>query len=194
LALDYLDAVEPELLPGDELVIVDAGSEPALDFATIRVGDVGFSGGCNAGLRHASAEMICFLNNDIQVIRRGWLAEIRQALEPGYLVGPLRNGPHTQVDGVSYPYLDGWCLSGYREDLLALGGWDTEYQEPSYFGDNDLCLRARARGMSLREVRPGLRHLENTTAGPASDPRVREASAVNRARYIARARELLVAA
>ena len=135
-----------------------------------------------------------FLNNDIVLGRRGWLGEIRRWLEPGVLVGQLRNGAHTFVDGNEFEYLDGWCLAGMREDLLAIGGFDETLMEPAYFSDNLLCLEARAAGMTLRDVRVGLRHKENSTAGPAWDARVRAATQANKVRYETRARELLGAA
>lgn len=188
LAADYLDAVEPELQPGDELIIVDTGSHPPLDFATIK-GDRGFCGGSNSGLRHASASAVLFLNNDVKLGRRGWLEEIRDALEPGHLVGLLRYDRHGNVDDVAYPYLDGWCLAGMRDDLLRLGGFDTDLVEPGYYSDNLLCLDARIAGLTLREVRVGLAHKENVTAGRASDVLVRAATEANRARYVARVRE-----
>jgi GT2 family glycosyltransferase len=142
----------------------------------------------------AQADAVLFLNNDIRHLRRGWLEEIREALEPGVLVGHLRHERHADVDGRSYPYLDGWCLAGTREDLLELGGFDETLAEPGYYSDNLLCLEARAAGMRLRGLRVGLQHLENVTAGPAWDERVRAATAANRARYEARVRELLVSA
>ena len=195
LADAYFEAVLPEMEDGDELVIVDTGSEPPLQFAsTSPLAGLGFSGGSNFGLRLAKTDAVLFLNNDVEHVRRGWLAAIRDSLERGVLVGPLRYDSHGDVDGVTLPYIDGWCLAGMREDLLDLGGFDETLDEPAYFSDNLLSLEARARGMTLREARVGLRHIENVTAGPASDAAVRAATAVNRARFEARARELLTAA
>ena len=193
LAADYFGAVS--VLRGlDELVIVDCGSEPRLEFATAYPGtNLGFCGGSNYGLNAATADAVLFLNNDIRRLRATWLEEIRALVEPGVLVGQLRNGLHTSVENTLLPYQDGWCLAGMRDDLLALGGFDETLEEPAYFSDNLLCLEARARGMTLADLRIGLEHLENVTAGPAWDPRVQAATTSNRARYQARARELLVA-
>ncbi len=176
---------------GDENIIVDNGSDPPLKFATLSPSrNLGFSAGSNAGLRHATADAVLFLNNDIAHRRRGWLAEIRQALEPGVLVGGLRFDRHADVDGIQFPYLDGWCLAGMREDLLALAGFDESLEEPAYYSDNLLCLEARSAGMTLREVPIWLSHRESYTSKPATNPNVQAATAANRARYIARAREL----
>lgn len=195
LADDYFEAVLPEMEDGDQNIIVDNGSQPPLMFAALPspVANLGFSGGCNYGLRMAQTDAVLFLNNDIVLERRGWLEEIRQALEPGVLVGPLRDGRHADVDGYAVPYLDGWCLAGMREDLLALGGFDESLTEPAYYSDNLLCLEARVAGMTLRDLRPGLRHLENRTAGDQWNLIVRAASSDNQARYQARVREVLAA-
>jgi len=195
LAADYIDVVAPELGTGDEVIVVDNGDSPPLPFTVVRPnGNLGFAKGSNRGLSLARAEAVLFLNNDIALERRGWLDEIRSALEPGVLVGPWMEGHHAAVDGQPMPYLDGWCLAGMRDELNEIGGFDYELAEPAYYSDNLLCLEARAAGMTLRELRPGLHHKLNVTAGPAWDPQVQAAAAANRSRYVTRARELLVAA
>lgn len=192
LADDYFEAVLPELEDGDMCGVVDCGSNPPLPFGTLQPGEnLGFSRGSNCGLAAATTDVVLFLNNDIALGQPGWLNQMREAVEPGVLAGPLRRDRHADVDGNPFPYLDGWCLAGMREDLLSLGGFDESLEEPAYFSDNLLCLEARAVGMSLREVRVSLRHKENATAGRANRPEVVAASTANRARYVARARELL---
>ncbi len=191
LCADYFDAVK-ELGDRDELVIVDDASSLPLSFAKIRLEESrGFCGASNEGLRNATTDAVLFLNNDIAPMREGWLEDIRTKIEPGVLVGHMRFDAHANVDGQSFPYIDGWCLAGMRDDILSLGGFDETLEEPAYYSDNLLCLEARAAGMTLREVRVGLRHKENVTAGPGRDPHVQAVTASNRARYVARARELL---
>jgi GT2 family glycosyltransferase len=193
LAKDYFEAVLPEMEEGDELLVVDNASEPPLRFGNVRSEEnLGYCGGNNLGLDKATADAVLFANNDIALARRGWLNEIREALEPGVLVGPMRWGAHANVDGHELPYLDGWCIAGMRHDFIKLGGFNEGLQEPAYFSDNYLCLEARAAGMTLREVRVGLVHKENSTAGPAWDERVRAATTVNHAIYQARVRELMM--
>jgi GT2 family glycosyltransferase len=179
-------------------LIVDDGSEPRLPNA-LRYDYYGMSWGfarvCNYGLEFARTDSVLFLNNDIVALEPNWIEPIRDALEPGVLVGAeLRMDPHGAVDGEPMPYLDGWCLAGMTNDLRDLGGFDETFDEPSYFGDNDLCLRARAAGMTLREARVPLKHLRNATTGGADNPKVRAATIANRDRFIARARELMGAA
>jgi GT2 family glycosyltransferase len=188
---DYFDAVGWRR-GTDEVIVVDNASDPPLPFGTVQLSEnLGFAGACNVGLSNASCDVVLFLNNDVQGVRSTWLRELREAVEPGVLAGPLRNGNHADVDGESFPYIDGWCLAGMREDLLRLGGFDEGLAEPAYYSDNLLCLEARAAGMTLRDVRVGLRHLENVTAGRQFTPSVQAATTANRARYERRVRQLV---
>jgi glycosyltransferase involved in cell wall biosynthesis len=191
----YMDAMT-YLSPRDELIVVDNGSTPPLSLPGIRLEEnQGFAAASNVGLEAAEADAVLFLNNDVLATRWDWLNQIRLALEPGWLVGAqMRYDRHADVDGHSFPYLDGWCLAGMREELLDLGGFDESLAEPAYYSDNLLCLRARMAGMSLRQVDVGLVHLASRTAGPAQDERVSAATLANRERYLIRAREALVAA
>lgn len=174
-----------------DVLVIDNGSRPPLPNAWRLKENAGFHRACNLGLELARTEAVLFLNNDIAATEPNWVEPIREALEPGVLVGArLRYDAHGDVDGVSLPYLAGWCLAGMRDDLLELGGWDETFDEPAYFGDNDLCLRARAAGMTLREVKVGLSHLENGTSEDDLAARV-AASQANRERFAARARDLL---
>lgn len=173
-----------------QVIVVDNGSDPPLPNAWRLPTNTGFSHANNVGLRLATSDAVCFLNNDVAATSEDWLEPLRAALEPGVLVGAqLRNDHHANVDGISMPWLDGWCVAGMREDLLDLEGWDESFDEPSYFGDNDLSLRARAAGMTLREVKTGLVHKRNVSAD--DHPDVVAATLANHERYLQRARELL---
>jgi GT2 family glycosyltransferase len=178
---DYMGAIAAGL--PDELIVVDNASDPRLDFGTIRLEDnLGFAKGSNVGLNAATTDVVLFLNNDVAVLSDDWLDRIRVAVEPGVLAGPLRFDRHSEAAGRQLPYIDGWCLAGMRDDLLDLGGFNEEYDEPAYYSDNDLCLRARLAGMTLRDVRPGLFHkrdLNLTDVGA----RARAATDANRERF-----------
>jgi GT2 family glycosyltransferase len=177
-----------------EVLVIDNGSDPPLPNAWRLPFNSGFSHACNVGLELARTDAVLFVNNDVYAEKADWDVVIREGLEPGVLVGiDMRRDPHSAVDGEVLPYLDGWCLGGMREDLLELGGFDEGYQEPAYYSDNDLCLRARAAGMRLRECRAELRHKLNGTAR-RDDPVTVRATVANRERYVQRARELLAVA
>lgn len=178
----------------DEVIVVDNATTPPLEFATLRVQEnLGFCGGSNRGLEHATSDVVVFLNNDVRLLRRSWLEELVALVEPGVLAGPLRTDPHAWVDGQPVPYIDGWCLAGMRDDLIELGGFDETLEEPGYYSDNLLCLEARAAGMTLRQAHVGLRHLRGMTARQ-EQALTRHATLTNHSKYVARARELLVAA
>jgi GT2 family glycosyltransferase len=188
---DYAEAVEDG--SPDELLIVDNGSAPPLPFATVRLpSNRGFVGACNHGLHKATADIVVFLNNDVALATEGWLSALVRHVEPGVLCGPLRLDQHGDVNGQPMPYIDGWCLAATRSDLLRLGGFDPSFQEPAYYSDNDLCLRARLDGMTLREVRPGLYHKENVSQ-EGIQPAVAAASTINRLRFMDRAEKALAA-
>ena len=187
---EYIHAMQLGPMP-DELLIVDNASDPPLPFAAFYLDrNFGFSGGSNAGLQKATADAVVFLNNDIMATREGWLDDLVNAIEPGVLVGArLRNEGHGDVDGMRMPYLDGWCLGGLREEFLALGGWDESLQEPSYYGDNLLCLEARAQGFTLREVQTGLMHKGGMTT--MANGHLMPSTVANKVVYENRVRELV---
>ncbi len=187
LERDYFQAV---LHVDAELLIVDDGSDPPLPNA-IRSHAPGFSAACNTGLAAARSDAVLFLNNDVVATDPDWLEPIRSLLEPGVIAGNIIRSQHGDVDGMPMPYVDGWCLAGMRDDLNELGGWDETYQEPSYYGDNDLCFRARMEGMTLREARIGLEHLRNRTVGTPHDTETRATTLANKAKFEARVREAL---
>ncbi len=176
-----------------EVLVIDNGSEPPLPNAWRLGWNTGFSHACNVGLQLARTDAVLFLNNDVELkVWRHWDIPIRETLEPGTLVGAqLRYDAHGGIDGTALPYLDGWCLAGMRDDLNELGGFDEGYAEPAYFSDNDLCLRARAAGMRLREVKVPLRHKVNATAIDIGENRVRAVTFENQQRFRDRARELM---
>jgi GT2 family glycosyltransferase len=174
------------------VIVIDNGSDPPLPNAVRLRANLGSHRANNIGLDLARTDALLFLNNDIVMRDPAWLASIVGQLEQGVLVGAeIKRNQHGDVDGMALPYLDGWCLAGMKEDLEALGGWDESFAEPAYFGDNDLCFRARLEGMVLRQAHVGLTHLGNTTAGRWDDPVVRAASEHNYRLFADRVRQEL---
>jgi len=181
----------------DEVIVIDNGSTP--DFEPVGIEPLtvvirnptnrGFCRACNQGLWVATGDAVLFLNNDIRPISKArWADTVKAALEPGVLVGArLRNDAHTQVDGQSVPYLDGWCIAGMRDDLLKLGGWNETYAEPAYYSDNDLSVRAVAAGMTLKAIDLPIAHIENASIANMDLSAVVPA---NHARYCALVRGL----
>jgi GT2 family glycosyltransferase len=194
LEREYWKAIRSE---DCEVIVVDNGSQPPLPNAWRLDKNSGFSHASNVGLELVRTDAVLFLNNDVFASRPGWLEDIRRWLEPGVLVGPvIRYDTHGAVDGEPMPYLDGWCLAGMRDDLLEIGGFDEEYEEPSYFSDNDLSFRARLAGMRLLEAfpTPGICHLASQTSGGFQGPGVQEVFDRNKTRFQEFVRETLVPA
>jgi GT2 family glycosyltransferase len=165
LVSDYMlaiDAAQP-----DQLVVVDDGSDEPLTFAAVRIEQGGFCTASNAGLALVETDQVVFLNNDVAPLRQGWLDDYREAIKPGLCVGPLRFDKHGEVDGVEYPYVDGWALGMTTADARSIGGWDELYdvEGPAYFSDNALSFQARLAGLRLYELRPGVLHKGGQTGG-----------------------------
>lgn len=194
---EYVRALDHGLRQDDRCMIVDNASDPPIrlgcaDSEIYLPFNYGFSGACNVGLAEVETDAVLFLNNDIRMLSADWLDTLRTHMRPGRLVGPdLVVSGHTAVDGRPVPYLDGWCVGGMTADFHALGGWDDTLEEPSYYGDNILSVRAKAAGMKLVQVPTGLQHLRNYTSRRMN---VDGVSMRNRARYEAIVRGLAVAA
>ncbi len=189
LADDFFGAVE--VAQPDQLVIVDDGSTVPLTIAATRIEASGFCTASNAGLALVETDMVLFMNNDIAAKSATWLAEIVAQVEKGKITGPLRFEEHGKVDGVQYPYVDGWCAAMLTEDARKLGGWDEAYDQagPAYFSDNALSFDARWAGMTLKQHRPALTHKSGQTGG--SGPAFQNALKVNRAMFEAHVRDLV---
>lgn len=189
----YVEALDHGLGQDDRCIVVDNASDPPIrlgcaDLEIHLTENRGFSPACNIGLAEVETEAVLFLNNDVRMVSSDWLDTLRAHLRPGRLVGPdLIVSGHSAVDGRPIPYIDGWCVGGMTEELRAIGGWDESLEEPSYYGDNILSVRAKAAGMKLVQVPCGLVHLRNWTTRRMN---VDGVSAGNRAKYEAIVREL----
>lgn len=113
-----LDALQRQTVTDFEVIVVDNGSRDgslallARDYPEVQVialpKNVGYAGGCNAGLRVARGETLVLLNNDTEV-SSSWLAELLSALErypdagmatPKVLLWEDRSRLHTAGDYV----------------------------------------------------------------------------------------------
>lgn len=110
-----LEALRPELLPQDRIIVVDNGSrdgtsawlaEHAPDVQVIRLEvNRGFAGGTNAGIRAANTPLILLCNDDA-FVERGSLAALRQSL----------------LSDPSLGIVGGLLTFAHRPDLVASAG------------------------------------------------------------------------
>jgi GT2 family glycosyltransferase len=174
----------------DELILVDNGSRdgtPAylagLESIDSRIKvvlngtNLGFSEGCNVGIRASCGEYVVLLNPDT-VVTEGWLGRMRERFQDPTVgaVGPISNGAYglqsysfhlprnaksgltpaelhdlaVKVNGrrsVESKLLIGFCLMVPRKVLEEVGGLDPELFLGS--DDLDLCWRLRLAGYRL---------------------------------------------
>jgi GT2 family glycosyltransferase len=202
-----LDAALLQLGPCDELIVVDNGSADGsaglvrAHYPGVRLleseRNLGFAGGCNAGLKAARGEFLFLLNQDV-VLQPGWLATLRDALaDPGvgivgskllYPDGTLQHAGGTLRwprampghRGVGRPDDGGWdtpqdvdyvtgAACGLRRDTFELlGPLDVGFW-PAYYEDTDYCLRCHAAGRRVVVVGQAVGvHAESTALGRGS--------------------------
>ncbi|WP_245992996.1 glycosyltransferase [Xylanimonas allomyrinae] len=124
--LGYFDDVE---WPRDllELIVVDNDSQDgsaekiraAVPHATVveSGGNLGFAGGCNAGVAHASGEYVGFINNDARPGPQ-WISAAVAAMRADSTIGAVASKV-LDWDGNLVDYVDGsltWWGAGYKRE------------------------------------------------------------------------------
>lgn len=113
-----LHSLRPTLRAGDQVIVVDNGSEDgtkdglrAFDWVEVRTNAVnrGFAGGCNQGAELATNDVVVFLNNDT-ILAQGWLDELTApfADETVGAAGPRSDNVsgYQRILGVPLPSVD----------------------------------------------------------------------------------------
>jgi len=184
----------PELIPayeaavrGAEVIIIDNASEQdcaaQLVSMTERLGGVyirndenkGFAYANNQGLAAATGDIVVFLNSDVRA-HGDWLSAV-STCKRGSLYSP--SAGMRLVDGTPIYYLEGYCLFGWRDDFIRIGGWNDTDFPGLYWEDNEICWRASRAGLGLKQVALPLEHLSNYTS--QRTPGAYEASTANQA-------------
>lgn len=143
-----------------------------LDTAGVRVvrpgRNLGFAGGCNAGVRLTSAATIGLVNPDVE-FAPGWIEPLLAALDDGVgIAAPVLREPDGSVqsaghrlfaDGSTAPivvapgpgevdrpdYASAACWLMRRATFDSVGGFDEAFF-PAYYEDVDLAVRVRSHG------------------------------------------------
>ena len=137
----------------------------------------------NQGLEAATGDIVVFLNSDIRA-HGDWL-QIVAGCKRGGLHSPSASVRY--VDGTPLYYLEGYCLYGWRDDFIRIGGWNDTDFPGLYWEDNEICWRAGRAGLSLHKVDLPLEHLSNYTS--QRTPGAYDNSAANQAVFEAKVRE-----
>lgn len=186
----------PELIPdyeaavhGAQVIVIDNASEPETsDKLRAMVQRLGHDSVCirnetnakyahanNQGLAASSGDIVVFLNSDVRA-HGDWLSAV-STCKRGSLYSP--SAGMRLVDGTPIYYLEGYCLFGWRDDFIRIGGWNDTDFPGLYWEDNEICWRASRAGLGLKQVAFPLEHLSNYTS--SRTPGAYEASMANQA-------------
>lgn len=173
-----------------EIVIVDNGSQPAVQEAVSRLADKvilnsenrGFSAGMNQGLEVVQSPTVVFANNDT-VFPPDWDALLLETLESegaGIVVPAVtasgnprtvREAPGTSVERI-LPFTEppsGIVYVMATDIVRRFGGWSTEYRLASA-EDWDLCFTVWLNGMEIYyDTRVMVEHVSKGTASEKLD-------------------------
>lgn len=159
----------------------------------------GFIKSCNTGAEHAKAELICFLNNDVQVCEN-WLESLVETLKDNtigcvgskliYANGILQEaggivyndasaanfGRYEEPDHPSYNYMRNvdYCSGAslmFRRHEFKLLGYFNKVFVPAYYEDTDICFQVMHKLKKKVVYQPlsSLIHFEGISSGTDID-------------------------
>lgn len=179
LTKEFLDNLIGKVTEEDEVIVVNAGSNPIEHPIISRRIDLeqnkSFSNSMNAGLREAKGDYICIIGNDGFPTSQNWLETLINALEStnATIVVPTPTKPEIsaynrlQIGHLnSYPeykMFPAICYLMRRQTLTEIGYFDERF-EPGCYEDDDYCLRVKqAGGRIIRHPKVFVRHLLSQT-------------------------------
>ncbi len=174
MTADCLEAVRQNTMAPHRIVLVDNGSVPPYEGATIRnERNLGYPVAVNAAIRQTTGDVICLLNNDVYVTP-GWDRRLLEGLEQFDIVGPMTSyaagvqlttvGHYENLDGLNARALEyaeenrgrtkevnwvtGFCFMFKRSLWNEIGEFD-ESMWPCNGEEIDFCMRARKAGKRI---------------------------------------------
>jgi len=150
-----------------EIIVVDDGSKEPISKAIpklfpdikllINEHNVGFARTCNHGIQEASHDLICLLNNDIQLPNPGWLKTMVESLDKYDLTAPAGGRMDKKFNYIpgeakkstdSFAYLVGWCILVRKEVFDTIGLIPEDFGK-GFFEDVLFCHRAKKAGFKM---------------------------------------------
>lgn len=134
----------------------------------------GCAGGWNAGLGHATGDLLCVLNNDTRILSGGMRRLAAAAWRSGVAAaaGGFLNEQLETVEGSpvgAQPDFPNGCALAFRRDVWESVGAFDEGMQYGYCEDADWGLRARLHGYRWAIVPGVLEHLGSRTARSIPD-------------------------
>ena len=189
--IEYSDDIKYEIIVVDNLS-TDGSCEMLRSVYGSRIRLIennknGCASGRNLGMRHATGELICFIDSDQEVVKNNWLGQAIEILRNHSELGAVGwTGGWLKKDGTEGPIYEDITALGYtdttpfttaitylgtggmlvrREAILAAEGFNEIY-DPVFFEDTDFSLRLRRAGYELALCRGiGLSHTPHQTTG-----------------------------
>lgn len=174
---DFLNNLRGKLPWECEVILVNAGSIPIENpIVTKRIDldhNEGFSNSFNAGLRVATGDFVCIINNDAFPQSEDWLDKLVKLSEENdaYITSPTNDKTElnnysiiNETDGywemLFFPAVC-WVLS--RKCLTDIGLFDEQFELGNY-EDNDYCKRLELANQKLLvSKKVTIKHLESQT-------------------------------
>jgi O-antigen biosynthesis protein len=184
--------------------------------------NLGFIRSCNRGAASAKGELLCFLNNDTQVLP-GWLENLVDVITTDNEVGAVgskliyADGRLQEAGGIIWQDASGWnygrlqhpdqpeynylrevdycsgaSLLVKTEIFNKLGGFSQEFI-PAYYEDTDLCFAIRRLGYKvIYQPKSQLIHYEGVSSGTSLESGIKSYQKVNRYKFLLKWQEKLL--
>lgn len=174
---DFLNNLRGKLPEGCEVILVNAGSIPIENpMITKRVDldhNEGFSNSFNAGLKEATGDIVCIINNDAFPQTTDWLDKLATLSQKtgAYIISPTNDKTVLSNYAIMEEADDYWgmlffpavCWVMSRKCIDEIGLFDEQFQIGNY-EDNDYCKRlGEAHEKLLVSKRVTIQHLESQT-------------------------------